>query len=813
VIPLRFACRNLLIGLSGETAALYRADTLDYPFLAAPDKWAVLHRLERFGQLVGADFSLWRVQRAMFVPGRYSAELADLTDPRVADIPGNEAYRAGHEKRLAQLDAHAPEVYIAVSLADRKDGPGVGFLRSFDRARRRLEALAGVASPRPISGKELQSLIGAERRLFDRLATVLDVERASTRELQWLLNRSAYRGLGEPPLDRFWEPDALVVRGADDSIAFEPSGHQLWRFGNAVLSENPGQPPALTVETESGTTHQAFVCIGSLAPEAEFPGAQAELLAAPAEGVGFPVDAVLHARWIGNRDALAQTRKRILDAEHSYREQERGSPSGPGYLAEEDRELGREFEAVLQTGSRPPMLRASISFALAATDRDELERRVEAFREQASEVALFRPRGLQRQLYFDHFPRPADGGGTPDYEQQMTIEQLGATVPVATAKLGSASGIYVGWAPAGGGRPVLYDPTEASRTSRPAAVLCAGTTGSGKTNAAEAIAFGAERRGSTVLDFDPRPDHGFDRIPELEGRVGVLELSGSAEHRGALDPLAIGPPDLRDELASSYLLELLRQPSPGWENAIQKAVRDAVRAGDDNLAAVVGRLQGEDSEAAREAGDALEVVSDFGLARLGFGTGSDRSKVDTGGLPVTTIRTPGLTLPDPAASRETYTRAERVSVATLALVAALVLRLVSEDRSRHKVVVFDEAWFLLSSRQGRALLDRLVRLGRSSNTTVILISQKVTDLVDLSALVGVYFFFCPESDAEARRALELLGRDPDEYAGLRAAMTEYREGRCLMRDLDGHVGEAQIDLVFDSLRAGFDTVPAARAAA
>ena len=60
-----------------------------------------------------------------------------------------------------------------------------------------------------------------------------------------------------------------------------------------------------------------------------------------------------------------------------------------------------------------------------------------------------------------------------------------------------------------------------------------------------------------------------------------------------------------------------------------------------------------------------------------------------------------LTLPDPRASRETYTRAERVSVATLALVAALALRLVSGDLTRHKVVLLDEAWFLLASHDGR----------------------------------------------------------------------------------------------------------------
>jgi hypothetical protein len=457
------------------------------------------------------------------------------------------------------------------------------------------------------------------------------------------------------------------------------------------------------------------------------------------------------------------------------------------------------------------MLRASISLAVGAPDRDELERRVGVLREQFGGVTLYRPRGLQRQLYLDHLPRAADGGSTPDYEQQMTVEQFGGLMPTATSKLGSSKGIYLGWSPTAGGRPILYDPTEASRTARPAAVLCVGTTGSGKTNAAEAIAFGAQRRGSLIIDVDPRPDHGFDRVPELEGQVDVLELSGAAEHRGALDPLAIAPVDMREEVASSYLLELLREPSSSWENAIQRAVRDALKAGENNLLAVVRRLREGDSEAAREAGEALDVISDFGLARLGFGSG-DAAEVRIGDRPVTTIRTPGLTLPEPGASRETYSRSERVSVATLALVAALVLRLVGEDRSRHKVVIIDEAWFLLTSRQGRALLDRLTRLARSSNATILLISQKIGDVADLSALVGFYCLFCPESPSEAERGLDLIGLDP-KYAALSSQMREFRTGLCLVRDLDGRIGIAQVDLVFESLTQGFDTTPTARAAA
>jgi AAA-like domain len=607
--PLRYARRNILIGPGGEAAALYRAETVSYPFLAAGEKWALLRRLERFGHLAGADFSIWRVQRAYPVE-RYVEDLAGTADWRYADPETWRRYLEGHSARLAELDSHLPEVYLAVSLGD----PIKGHLRTLDRARRRLEEVAGAGSPRPVSGAQLKALGVAEQSTFDRIAGVLGLRRARTPELQWLLRRGGCRGVAEPVLEGAWEPDALVLESGEGALSYEPLEHDLWRCANAPMTEEPGDPPSLVVEAEEGTSYQAFLCAGSLAEEAGFPG-DAELLFAPLEDAGFPVDAVLHARWIGNREALGQVRKRILDVEHAYREQAEGAQAGVGWQAEEDRELAREYEALLQSSAHPPMLRASISLALGAGSREELERRIGVLRERFGEVALHRPRGLQHALFADHLPRPG-GGSVPDYLQQMTVEQFGAMVATATSEVGSSSGVYIGHTPSG--RPVGYDPTEAPRTARPSGVLLAGTLGSGKTLAAQTIAFAAQRRGSLVVDFDPKPDHGLDRVPELEGEVEVVELSGDPEHRGKLDPLAIGLPELREELASSYLIELLRDPPPAWENAIDRAVRDAVRAGEQSLMCVVGRLCESEADAASEAGEALDVLSDFGLARLGF---------------------------------------------------------------------------------------------------------------------------------------------------------------------------------------------------
>jgi len=605
--PLRYARANLLLGHGGEAAALYRLGTFPYPFASEARKWGLLERLERLAHLIGADFSLYRVCRA-YPAERYVAELEAGFDRAHADPEAWQRYLEGHQDRLGGLEAHLPEVYLAVCLGE---GPG-GRFAALDRARRRLEEIAGVGAPRPVSRSELEALRAAERRASERLGAVVPLRGASTAELQWLLRRGELRGLGEPRLEEHWRPAALELEG--EELTYEPLESDLWRCANEPMSEEPGEPPSLVVEAEESRSFQAFLCAGSLAEEAEFPG-PAELLYAPLEGAGFAVDAVLHARWVGNREALSQVRKRILDVEHTYREQAEGSQAGPGWQAQEDRELAREYEAVLQSSARPPMLRASLSLAVGARERSELERRVEVLRERFGEVALYRPRGLQHHLFFEHLPR-CDAGSLGDYRQQVTVEQFAAMVPTASDEVGSEAGPYLGHTP--GGRPVRFDPTEAPRLSRPTGVLLAGTPGSGKTVGGEAIAFGGAARGSLVVTFDPKPDHNLEGVPELEGRVEVLELSGDPRNRGKLDPLLIGLPELREELASSYLIELLRDPPPAWENAIDRAVRDAVRAGEESLLCVVTRLRESETEAAREAGEALEVLSDFGLARLGF---------------------------------------------------------------------------------------------------------------------------------------------------------------------------------------------------
>jgi AAA-like domain len=800
--PLRYVHQNLLVGRGDARAGLYRLDTVSYPFLPAADKREWLRRLARFAFAAEADFSLWRVSRA-YPAERYVEQAEGMLDARIQTPEAWRSYLRGHETHLRGLRSFAPEVYLAISLAsDRPSQLGAGLVRGMDRMRRRVEQLAGVAAASPIAASEIEALIAEEERAFRRAAGCLPVRRASTRELQWLLRRAACRGVGEPGLDDHWEPNALVVKAADGRTAYEPLATDLVRHANAPILE---EDRTLVIDAPEGRAFQAMLTLGALPEESEFPGG-AELLFSPLEGVPFPVDCVLHARWLGNREAVTRVRRRIVDADVAFAEQ-LGSAHGPlSFAAEENRQLARELDAYLQGHERPPLLHAAVSLAVGAPSRDELEQRVEALRHRYGTISLHRPLGLQPALFFDHLPRP-DGGQVRDYADVLTIEQFGALMPVGTHAAGSERGVYIGRTVSGGARPVRFDVTEASRTGRPPSILLAGTLGSGKTIAAELLALQAERRGSLVVDVDPKPDHNFEGLPELAGRVHVIELSGQDRYRGLLDPLAVAPEGLREDLASSYLMELLPQAPAAWETQVRKAVRQALEAAQPSCLRVLDALSRSADSDARAAGDALGVWADSGLARLAFGDGATARLAAQS--PVTTIKARGLSLPAPGIARADYDQAERLGVATLKLIAAYAMRLVSGDRSVHKVVLFDEAWFLLASRDGRRLIDRLNRLGRAENATLILATQQLTDVGEIENLIGTRLIFGQETAAEARRALELLGLDPEDRT-LVERVRGYRRGRCLMRDIDDRVAELQIEPVHEHVLAILDTSPGAR---
>ena len=125
--------------------------------------------------------------------------------------------------------------------------------------------------------------------------------------------------------------------------------------------------------------------------------------------------------------------------------------------------------------------------------------------------------------------------------------------------------------------------------------------------------------------------------------------------------------------------------------------------------------------------------------------------------------------------------------------------------------MFDEGWRLLGDPVGRALLASLQRMGRSELAVPIISTQLVTDALvgereSLENLLGATFVFGMRSDAEAARALTLLGLDGEDRRA-RERLLECNAGSCLFRDHRGRVEAIQVDVVAPALLSAFSTTP------
>jgi AAA-like domain len=793
--PITFMYRNIVFGSSVDDAwAVYRLQMRSYAGLTSSGKRELLSLIGSCAYALEADFSLLRVSRPWSVE-HYVAGVEAVVDHRHAHREQLDDYLDAQRDDLGWRAAATAEVYLSVRLGSTaRRSPFVPFVAAAKRA-------IGWDDPRAIGAKRLGELLDQEAKVGNRIYDYLACEPASSSELQWLIRRSFSRAVADPPVERDFTPQALVVESADEEgeARFRPLEADVLRLMDTPINV---ERRSLRIETDAGESHQAFVCLGALPEVVPFPGRRAELLFAPLEALDFPVDAAFTARFVPNDEAVRLVRRRIVDADMMFAEESIGD-HGPSALSASRPELVRVLEEHLTSADRPPLLRASISLAIGASSAEELEERVERVQREYGSVKLHRPLGEQIRLFVAHLPgQPSQ---VSDYDDYLTIDQFGAMVPVATHAVGSTVGPYIAHTLSGAGQPVLFDPTEASRTSRAPATLLAGTLGSGKTLCMELIMYQAFLAGSTICDIDPKGDHALERLPGVEGHLEVIELSPDERFRGLLDPLRIGSEDTREDLAYNFLVNLLPDPVPAaWQTELRLAVQVVAHGAARGCGHVIEQLE-RGSDDARDAARALHIHATSGLARLGFAT-ADMTHPEPGARQITSLRIRNLTLPLPGTPRSEMLDEERIGQAVLHLLAVYALRLTTADPRRHSVLGFDEAWVLLADASGRSLVDRISRLGRAQNVTPLLATQMLGDVDELDGLIGAAFCFGVETEREARRALRLLGLDEDDD-GLQQRLMAFRRGRCLMRDFEGRVSPVQIDLGDPRLLAALDTTP------
>ena len=267
-----------------------------------------------------------------------------------------------------------------------------------------------------------------------------------------------------------------------------------------------------------------------------------------------------------------------------------------------------------------------------------------------------------------------------------------------------------------------------------------------------------------MIDCDPKGDHRFHLLDDVAPHTECVTLRPDPALRGVLDPLRVAPEHLRQDAAVSFLRDLLPgRAEPAWETAVVGAVdRVITRSAQPTCLQVVHALaQGDAVDA--QVGKALEVYARSGLTQLGFADPAVRLPA-VGHRQVTYLPIRDLPGPEPGTPRGDYSQAERIGEQIVRLIAMFAMHLMGAERERLKLFSFDEGWRLLGDPAGRSLLASLQRMGRSELAVPIISTQLVTDTLmgereSLENLIGATFVFGMRSEAEAGRALALLGLD------------------------------------------------------
>jgi hypothetical protein len=806
--PISFVYGNCVFGgRLDDCWAAFAVQTASYQWLSEDGKRGRFLELLGAIEAIEADLQILRVSRRWALE-QYVNELAAAgsSGPRTRE---NSLYLAEHARHLTEVGSARADVFLVVSLREpERDVASYVTQAAESDPREWLKGLRRAFSTRErrvLAESELELARVKADQVHARLADFLPVRPAHGAELQWLIRRSFCRGLGEPDIDGLHEPRALAFESNGEAVLAPLEGDVMRWMDGYVEHERR----RLRIESELGTSWQAQLVVGALPERASFPGARVELMFEPVESLPFGVDLSLNARFLPNALALRIARHRIQDADQIVRAESDGD-QGVSDLGYQRTQEARDLLSYLQASSRPSLLRSTLVIAVSAGDESELEARVEMVRRAYGEIRLHRPLGDQLPLFTQHLP--GQRTKVAGYDDTLTPEQVAAMMPTATHTVGSRKGYYLGHTLSGSCQPVRFNLREGSDNDRNTTILSVGALGSGKTTLDQKLKYEGFLQGARIIDCDPKGDHRFHLLEEVAPHAESITLKPDPALRGVLDPLRVAPEHLRQDAAVSWLRDLLPgRAEPLWETAIVAAVdRVIMRARVPTCHEVVLALRGGDETEAK-VGATLEVYARSGLTQLGFADPTVKlSPVGHGQVTYLPIR--DLPGPEPGMRRSEYSQAERVGAQVVRLIAMFAMQLLGAERGRLKLFSFDEGWRLLGDPVGRALLTSLQRMGRSELAVPIISTQLVTDALvgereSLENLIGATFVFGMRSDAEAARALSLLGLDPEDRR-MRQCLLELDAGRCLFRDHRGRVEAIQVDVVAPALLRALSTTPA-----
>ncbi|GGE28652.1 conjugal transfer protein [Marinithermofilum abyssi] len=671
----------------------------------------------------------------------------------------------------------------------------------------------------------------AEQRVFHLLQTKFRLERVDEDELGWLIERSACRGYN-PEKKR--HKNELVDR-----------------YGRVMASPNevlPGNTDTrLSVKAVRGMIRYqkelpdslkegffSFVSVSRFPEAAYFPGATELFLFAQSFHRPVEVNVTFYPEGANfNKYQLERSSKKAKgQMKHDAKKNQEGwSPQKTRDQALELHErLDQEYKGKEKAR---PIFRIQVTLCVWGRSEEEVrEAREDLMRElnrMKYEVQI--PMNIQAQLFYNTLPGVLNPVGH-SYNIKATSEWMAAMMPLAQLALGDPKGTLLGRV---GTVPVLLDTERGPRDlSKSPSILILGPTGSGKSLLANVIIIGVVLRGGKVLITDIKDERWawIFELPELADYINVITLSNESD-AGRMDPLSLIKvnPEIKEksiEIATRIIQFLCECSSNDYQGIVLSyAIRHAANSNNPCLQEVINFIERylEDPEMdipgvfRRDAEKEVRLLnaklthhSQHPKTRLIFGKGTEEP-LDLS-YPINILQVSGMTVPDP--NHADYRQVMAMHMAQAELCRSFVAS------AEHCLTIYEEAWSnkLKESKKGelneaRAVIQELIKTGRSFNNGVVLISQDNDDLAleegdegRIANNIGIRFVFRQNHREEAAKSCAVLGIESSEE-NLELLTKEKRlpKKHFLMRDLEERVGRVYfpLDEIDPYLYQAFDT--------
>lgn len=811
--PIKYFEKNLIFESSTRDCwAGYQIEGMGYDYLSNNKKIALLNSITRFIANIGTEAKIYIIPIRQDVKEHYNRIINNLDENDVLyEIALNHAEGTlAYLEEQQKIDGAGTDYQIYVFTKIRVPRRNIKLKTALKDTVRAVNEFFEV-DLKEIRQAEINTFTRLSESYYNAQRNRLPMKRINEDTIQWLIKRCFRRGV---------QGDITVRKGNKQQV-WTPFAENFIKDGQEIIRPDKRDILTLTGEVDwherylkisdgnsDKVSYQTFISISHIPDQIVIPGGEWLYML---QDWPIPSEVCITISSVEFRDS----RKKLENKEReiiSQMEHVVQTDTIPEDLKKAYQEVG-VLEKELSPAS-DPLVQASFTICVAADNLNEMEENARFITERYEDMTfeVQRPIADQYSYFMEFFP--GTGRYVNDYVLPLPPKTVAGSMFPVTNSLGDREGHYIGTF----GilrKQVFLNLARACALNRSASAYISGTLGGGKSYLANLLALLHVLSGSQSLIIDPKGDRTDwrNKLPGFSDQMTITALTAGNEDRGKLDPFILFKDDINEacELAKNIICDLYDLTSADDEYIVLgemlKEMSKALNPCMETFLTCLEQFPEDDDlkPTATKLLRRLRSSKELGMARLLFSDGNSNGLSFEKRINILSIE--NLNLPDPETPKADFNESQRLSMVLMIPIAAFAKKFALSNRSIFKLVVFDEAWALKNTTSGIALFEFMARMGRALNAGAIFLGHSVTDQDSKGIREALTYKFCYRAvdDEEVINALSFIGlEDTDEN---RRLLMNLDNGHCLFRDLDGRIGEIDVDAVWEDFHKAFNTNP------